>query len=595
MLNDALLSDTKSGSSTPAMHFMTPANEFYTNDDPDLGLLDNDEEQANAGGLYSSSWPAGKAGKAGKEQSKQAPLSVTPSTPSAPWTRKKKIAVSLATVIGVLSVTLAVVFAVVVPSIVQTSVDGSTITFNENSVHSVAPDGSTFMLTASMDITCSGALPATLNPTKLTFSYSALGSALGSALTVGTATLPSVSFTPSVSLVHQDVDELFTLHDEAHEGWNAFAYDLTRQDAVTWHVSAKPTVTVQFPLGFSLDYGASLEKDITMLGLGGLNQFEITNFDVVTPADSEHAFFSINARLYNPSLSSVTPLGALSLEALTDTGSKLGYVQATNVTMRPGWNEIYLTGPVIPESIDEMNAAMSDYFIGKPVNVLSRMNDISYDGQDFPASDNPLFEAAMLGLEINAVLKQDHADLTMHALTNTLAGTTDLALFNPLSAQLHVTRLDMNVNYDSYPFGTIHDDLDTTIAGGDTVVAPGVKLVMGKSSGELAIIAELTADLQTLVPVPGKDIKPEDCNTLAHLEGKCEYKGYFCLGCTGNMTVQVADLELTLSYWQAEDFPVCESEGTYDTAACQWMELGTVNPCNPPLRGRKYDSDETVV
>ena len=86
---------------------------------------------------------------------------------------------------------------------------------------------------------------------------------------------------------------------------------------------------------------------------------------------------------------------------------------------------------------------------------------------------------------------------------------------------------------------------------------------------------------------PGNAIDPADCNSLAHLEGKCEFKGYVCMGCTGNMTVQVADLTLTLAYWQAENFPVCENEGNFDETACSWEELGNPNPCEQPLRGRK--------
>lgn len=153
----------------------------------------------------------------------------------------------------------------------------------------------------------------------------------------------------------------------------------------------------------------------------------------------------------------------------------------------------------------------------------------------------------MLKLEIPAQLKQDHANLTMHAFSNTLVGSTDLALYNPLSADLHLARLDMNVNYDSVAFARIHADTPLDIPGGNTEVAEGVRLQLNVfGPGETDIVGEITKDATTLVPVPGKDILPEDCNTLAHAEGKCEYKGWFCLGCDGNMTVQVADLELTV-------------------------------------------------
>ena len=116
-----------------------------------------------------------------------------------------------------------------------------------------------------------------------------------------------------------------------------------------------------------MDYPSKMEKDIVMLGLGGMKSFEITNFDVTTPSTSTHAFFSVDARLWNPSLSTVSPLGAISMENLMPrsngdgTMTSLGFVRATNVTMEPGWNELHLEGPVIPEDVDEMSVAMSLY------------------------------------------------------------------------------------------------------------------------------------------------------------------------------------------------------------------------------------------
>jgi len=536
--------------------------------------FESDEEAG--GGIYASTMPKRPQTNHYNDEPLLQPLDVEADEPK--WSRRKKAGVGVVATLLMLSAITAVVLAFVVPTIVQSTIDQTDITFGENSVGNA--DGSQFVLGAEIDIKCDGALGSTLNPTPLSFSYQDVP--------VGTATLPSITTTPGTTLYHQSINELFTLHDATLEGWNLFNTDLIRADNVTWHISATPTVTIHFGL-FDLDYTAKLEKDIVMLGLGGLKQFEIVTFDVQTPADSEHAYFDIEARLFNPSMTSVTPLGAISLEALTGSASKLGFIRAENVSIVPGWNSLKLAGPVIPDSLDEMNAAMSSYFVGKPVDVLSRMNDITFDGVTYPACDNKLFEAGMVGLTMGpAILQQEHQNLTKHALSNTLVGTTDLALFNPLSADLKVAHLDMHVNYDGVHFARIHEDLDTDIGGGDTVVAAGVRLNINEAEeGELNVVEEITADMMTLVPKPGSGVAPEDCSALLHVEGKCEYKGYFCLGCDGNMTVHVADLVLTLAYWQEENFPVCESEGSFDQAACQYMENGGANLCLPSLRGRK--------
>jgi hypothetical protein len=91
-------------------------------------------------------------------------------------------------------------------------------------VHGVNPDGQSFTLFASMDISCDGALPAKLNAADLTFSYQGTP--------VGYATLPPISFEAGSNTINTQVDELFTLYDETLEGWNAFAHDLIREDSV---------------------------------------------------------------------------------------------------------------------------------------------------------------------------------------------------------------------------------------------------------------------------------------------------------------------------------------------------------------------------
>ncbi|GMH91157.1 hypothetical protein TL16_g11977 [Triparma laevis f. inornata] len=590
---------------------MTPANEMI---DPDIerGSNDDDDSNANNAGLYASSWNAFEDNTKGDMHALKDPLLlptneediedvVDVTRPKPRRSRTKVFLISLLAVAAALGVLSTIGLTVVAPKVVQTTIDGTKITFGANNITDVAEDGSTFLLTADMVIACDGALPATLRETELTFSYQGVD--------VGKASIPEMSFESHAPARNMTISTIFTMHDKRLEGWNNFAYDLLRNDVVTWHISGKPVVHVNLMGDWWMDFNADMEKDIDMLGLSGLSQLDIVDFDVDTPEDSPHPYFEIDAIMHNPSMSSVTPLGLISLEIfLESTGTRLGFIQAENFSMKPGPNPVHLSCPIIPDNLDDVNLAMADYFVGKPVNVIARMNDIvidenTADPKYYPATDNPLMEEAMKLLEVPSSLTQPHMNFAKWALSHgnilqiiadltlgkEVKTTCDIAFHNPLTATITASYLQMHVIYDSFAFSHIDTSISTVLTSHSVVPGEAIELDYYHSKdGEVALMEELAADASSLVP---KGDTPADhkCNALDEIDGKCELKGYVCLGCDGNMTVNVGDLELTLSYWQAENFPVCTPGLGTDQSACQWRELGRPNPCQNNTKGRQYD------
>lgn len=175
---------------------MTPANEMI-NPDIERGSNDNDDSNANNTGLYASSWKAFKDDTKGDTHALKDPLLlptneeededvVHVTRPKPRRSRTKVFLISLLAVAAALGVLSTVGLTVVAPKVVQTTIDGTKITFGANNITDVAEDGSTFLLTADMVIACDGALPATLRETELTFSYQGVD--------VGKASIPEMSF-----------------------------------------------------------------------------------------------------------------------------------------------------------------------------------------------------------------------------------------------------------------------------------------------------------------------------------------------------------------------------------------------------------------
>jgi len=69
----------------------------------------------------------------------------------------------------------------------------------------------------------------------------------------------------------------------------------------------------------------------------------------------------------------------------------------------------------------------------------------------------------------------------------------------------------------------------------------------------------------------------EERETLEKLAADGLSQHYVCLGNSGTFVMSVADLELTLTYWQEENIPACATD--LSTDICDAIAAGGSNPC----------------
>jgi hypothetical protein len=180
----------------------------------------------------------------------------------------------------------------------------------------------TFSMKAELILESSAPLESTMNGCVLTFSYE--GQVVGQILESPDLKLPKGEG------LEITIDAVFTV-DKNMAGWNAFSKALASDESATMHVSARPLVTVPIcVILFCMDMNykdVEIEKDVTMIGLNGLTDLTVNSFDVVTNDDSPHPFLELSVTLFNPSMTSISPLGSLAVDCrLSTTLSRMGYV-----------------------------------------------------------------------------------------------------------------------------------------------------------------------------------------------------------------------------------------------------------------------------
>jgi len=260
-----------------------------------------------------------------------------------------------------------------------------------------------------------------------------------------------------------------------------------------------------------------MEKDVVMQGFQGLKQMTINTFDVTTPTDSSHPYFEADVTIFNPAMVTIDPIGTISMKIkIASTGSVVGYVRAHDLSLVPGDNAAHLTGPMIPDSIDDCNAAMSDYFVGKPVPLIAEIDDIAYDAGSvsYPASDNILFEGGMKGTTVAATLQQDHVDFAAYAYSyanlaevliemlipnKEVHSEAAIGFSNPISALVTVTHLKVDVLAFDYAFAHIDSDVSLGIPGNTIIKSDKIGMDYYRNGSDERDVLEEIGEMVTSV------------------------------------------------------------------------------------------------
>jgi hypothetical protein len=139
------------------------------------------------------------------------------------------------------------------------------------------------------------------------------------------------------------------------DAFTAFTKDLLAVDHFTWNLKGSATIKA-----LSRTANVNLDKDVVIPGMGGFPNVKITSFALPGDDPAGGIQVSLGTTLTNPSSVGVY-LGTIQL-AIGYQGVYLGPVQASNVNLTSGDNNITLNGRLIPQTDPNNLNVVSDLF-----------------------------------------------------------------------------------------------------------------------------------------------------------------------------------------------------------------------------------------
>ncbi|EER29402.1 hypothetical protein D8B26_008116 [Coccidioides posadasii str. Silveira] len=145
------------------------------------------------------------------------------------------------------------------------------------------------------------------------------------------------------------------------------------------------------------------DKTVTLKGLNGLKGFNVTDFDLITPALDDGTNMRGNVFIPNPSVMTLT-MGNLTLNLSVD-GEPIGQSFMNNVVIRPGDNNVEMTSKVNQAKVLGLIAGRSaPYRDGiLPIEIVGE--SARYNGEDLPYYTKALASNRLhVDLNVGAVL-----------------------------------------------------------------------------------------------------------------------------------------------------------------------------------------------
>jgi hypothetical protein len=226
------------------------------------------------------------------------------------------------------------------------------------------------------------------------------------------------------------------------EAFSAFAKDMLAVESFTWNMKGSASITA-----LSRTANVNLDKDIQIPGMNGFPQVKITSFALPGDDPAGGIQVSLGTTLTNPSSIGVY-LGTINLN-IGYNGVYLGPVQATNVNLTSGDNNITLSGRLIPQTDPNNLNIVSDlftrYIAGEVSNTTATGVSAAPDGHNSVSWLSDGFKTVQLNVGLAATEK-------LQLIHGVSLGNLDLVFTNqtaysPLSSAPSVT-----ANF-SVPFG----------------------------------------------------------------------------------------------------------------------------------------------
>jgi hypothetical protein len=226
------------------------------------------------------------------------------------------------------------------------------------------------------------------------------------------------------------------------DAFNAFATDMLAVEYFEWNMKATATIKA-----LSRTATVTLDKNIKIPGMNGFPEVKITSFALPGDDPAGGIQVSLGTTLTNPSTIGVF-LGTINL-SIGYNGVYLGPVQATNVNLASGPNNITLNGRLIPQTDPNNLNVVSDlftrYIAGEVSNTTATGVSAAPDGVHPVSWLSNGFKTVQLNVGLAATEK-------LQLIHGVSLGDLDLAFTNQTSYSPLSSAPKVTANF-SVPFG----------------------------------------------------------------------------------------------------------------------------------------------
>ncbi|KAJ3347838.1 hypothetical protein HDU83_001789 [Entophlyctis luteolus] len=273
------------------------------------------------------------------------------------WT-KRRLIICAAVAVVLLIVFILLLVYVFAPLIAQASINSAVMTLTSTTITS--PTNSTFQLAAIGTVSNAGFLDATLTfPSAITVYWTNRDNAAD--LPLGTLSLTPISVSGGIPK-SGSIALATSFEITSAENMGLFAVNMIHASSFSWLLSG--TASAQ-ALGMTFN-NLNLAKVVTLEGFGGLKNVTVEGFTPSAGANNALAIM-VETGIVNPSNITIE-MGDMYFTF--DLGTGVGSMEAVNITMKGGFNDLTMNGEVVvPDSNGSVNSSISSLGLGSVVTL----------------------------------------------------------------------------------------------------------------------------------------------------------------------------------------------------------------------------------
>ncbi|KAJ3066207.1 hypothetical protein HDU98_010480 [Podochytrium sp. JEL0797] len=346
------------------------------------------------------------------------------------WTKQRLIMCITAVVLLFVALVLLTIY-VLAPKIAQASIDSSEMNLSSTSI--TKPSNTSFLLSSTGTVSNAGFLNAELTfPGPVTVFWTGRDGGAPD-LPLGTLNLSPVSVSGGLPKGGDlSLNTTFSILNATNMG--LFSIDMIHADSFSWLLTGPASATA---LGFTFN-NLHLNKVVTINGFGGLKNVVVQGF---TPsAGPNNALgISVQTAITNPSNITID-MGDLYFTFKMGTGD--ANMEATNVTMKGGLNQLSMNGAVvIPGATgSDVNAAVSSLGLSSNVVTLNVKGDHCVSESGYIEWLNDGFKTLALNVTMNLT------DIAQQSITGSNLALSSSSINQAQENSFHLTGSGQTTN-----------------------------------------------------------------------------------------------------------------------------------------------------